>query len=172
MTIFTKGSIWGIWLGSKYTSQKQPPEVFCKKGVPINFAKITGKHLCQSLFFNEVGGVWPAALFKKRLWHRCFPVDFEKFLRTPFLKSTSGRLLLTSLFWKYLKKERFCNYNLTRSLPKLKILSLQKLLLKLLVAILEPSQTSKMELFVKILNGIKLLTIFTKKLHLRYLNGY
>ena len=33
--------------------QKQPPEVFCKKGVLRNFAKFTGKHLCQSLFFNN-----------------------------------------------------------------------------------------------------------------------
>ena len=30
------------------------PEVFCKKGVVRNFAKFTGKHLCQSLFFNKV----------------------------------------------------------------------------------------------------------------------
>ena len=33
------------------------PEVFCKKGVLRNFAKFTGKDLCQSLFFNEVAGV-------------------------------------------------------------------------------------------------------------------
>ena len=31
---------------------------------------------------------------KKRLWHRCFPVNFAKFLRTPFSQNTSGRLLL------------------------------------------------------------------------------
>ena len=31
-------------------------EVFCKKGVLKNFAKFTGKHLCQSLFFNKVAG--------------------------------------------------------------------------------------------------------------------
>ena len=30
--------------------------VFCKKGVLKNFAKFTGKHLCQSLFFNKVAG--------------------------------------------------------------------------------------------------------------------
>ena len=36
----------------------------------------------------------PATLLKKRLWHRCFPVNFVKFLRTPFLQNTSGRLLL------------------------------------------------------------------------------
>ena len=34
---------------------KQPTEVFCKKkGVPRNFAKFIGKHLCQCLFFNKV----------------------------------------------------------------------------------------------------------------------
>ena len=26
----------------------------------------------------------PATLLKKRLWHRCFPMNFGKFLRTPF----------------------------------------------------------------------------------------
>ena len=31
-----------------------------------------------------------STLFKKRLWHRCFPVNFTKFLRTPFLLNTSG----------------------------------------------------------------------------------
>ena len=29
------------------------------------------------------------SLFKKRLYHRCFPVIFVKFLRTPFLKNNS-----------------------------------------------------------------------------------
>ena len=58
------------------------PEVFCRKGVLSNFAKFTGKHLCQSLFFNKVAGLRPATLLTKRLWHRCFPVNFAKFLRT------------------------------------------------------------------------------------------
>ena len=31
---------------------------------------------------------------KKRLQHRCFAVNFAKFLRTPFLQNTSGRLHL------------------------------------------------------------------------------
>ena len=65
-----------------------------KKGVLRNFAKFTGKHLCQSLFFNKVAGLRPETLLKKRLWHKCFPVNFAKFLRTPFLQNTSGRLLV------------------------------------------------------------------------------
>ena len=65
-----------------------------KKGVLRNFTKFTGKHQCQSLFFNKVAGLRPATLLKKRLWHRCFPVNFVKFLRTPFLQNTSERRLL------------------------------------------------------------------------------
>ena len=44
------------------------PEEFCKKGVLRNFAKFTGKHLCESLF-DKVTGLRPATLLKKRLWH-------------------------------------------------------------------------------------------------------
>ena len=57
-------------------------EVFCKKGVLRNFAKFTGKHLCQSLFFNKVAGLRSTTLLKKGLWHKCFPVNFVKFLST------------------------------------------------------------------------------------------
>ena len=35
-----------------------------------------------------------ATLLKKRLWRRCFLVNFAKFVRTPFLQNTTGRLLL------------------------------------------------------------------------------
>ena len=44
--------------------------------------------------FNKVAGLRPPILLKKRLWHRCFSVNFVKYLRTPFLQNTSGRLLL------------------------------------------------------------------------------
>ena len=78
--------------------QKQPPEVFCKKGVLRSFTKFTGKHLCQSPFFNIVAGVRPATPFKKRLWHRYFPVNFMKFLRTSFYIEHLWWLLLNIHF--------------------------------------------------------------------------
>ena len=52
--------------------EEQPPEVFCKKGVIRHFAKLTGKHLSQSLLFNNVAGL-------------------AKFFRT-LLQITSGQL--------------------------------------------------------------------------------
>ena len=62
----------------KYKGQNRSSHQRCsmKKGALRNFANFTGKHLCQSL------------------WLRWFPVDFEKFFRTPFSQNTSGRLLL------------------------------------------------------------------------------
>ena len=58
--------------------------MFCKKGALRKFAKFAGKNLCQRLFFNKVAGPMSASLLKKGLWHRCFPVNFAKFLRTSF----------------------------------------------------------------------------------------
>ena len=46
------------------------------KGIVKIFSIFPGKHLCQ------------------RLWHRSFPVNFDKFLRISFLQNTSRWLLL------------------------------------------------------------------------------
>ena len=61
------------------------PEVFYKKDALKNFGKFAGKQLCQSLFFNNVDGMRPVTLLKKRFRHSCLTVSFAKFLRTPFL---------------------------------------------------------------------------------------
>ena len=61
-----------------------------KKGVLKNFTKLTGKHLCQNLFFNKVSGVslqhsgtgvflWILQKFYEHLFYRtppddCFPI--------------------------------------------------------------------------------------------------
>ena len=72
-----------------------------KKGVLKNFTKFTGKILCQSLFFNKIAGLIPAALLKKRLWHRCFSIHFVKLSRTSFSPNTSGRLLQNKHFFSF-----------------------------------------------------------------------
>ena len=69
------------------------PKVFCKKGVLKNFTKFTGNHLRQSLFLNKVVCLRPVTLLKKRLWRRCFPVNFVNFLfyRTPPVAASTKR---------------------------------------------------------------------------------
>ena len=92
---FWKIYVAGARLYSLGSIQKQPSEVFYEKGVLRNFTKFTGKRLFQSLIFNNVACMRPAALLKKRLWHMCFPVNFVKFLRTPFFTENIWWLLLS-----------------------------------------------------------------------------
>ena len=61
------------------------------------FTKLTRKHLCQTGYFNKV---CKPKTVKKRLRHKCFPLNVTKFVRTPFLQNTSGRLLLLLVFQK------------------------------------------------------------------------
>ena len=57
-----------------------------RKGVLRNSAKFSGKHLCQSLFFNKVT-FFKLTLLKKRVLCTCFPVNFAKCFRAPFLQN-------------------------------------------------------------------------------------
>ena len=79
---------------------------FCKNGVLF----LLGLHIIRSSHWrcsmkkgvlkisqnsqeNTCPGLRPATLLTKKIWHKCFLVNFEKCLRTPFLQNTSGRLL-------------------------------------------------------------------------------
>ena len=65
-------SIMSFFPRDSYPFRSSRPEVFCRKGVlkACNF-------------------------IKKRLWHRCFPVNFAKFLRTLFLTERLRWMLLS-----------------------------------------------------------------------------
>ena len=70
--------------------QKQPPKVFCKKGVLKKFTNFT-ENACAGVSFV---GFQACDFVKKRLRHGCFPLKFTKYLRTPILKNIYKRLLL------------------------------------------------------------------------------
>ena len=55
------------------------------------------KTCTRLFFFNKIAGLRPLTLLKKRLWQRSFPVNFAKFLRTPFWQNTSGRMFLSEM---------------------------------------------------------------------------
>ena len=55
-----------------------------KKGVLRNFRKFTGKHLCQSLFFNKVAGLRLATLLKKETLAQVFSCDFCEIYKNTF----------------------------------------------------------------------------------------
>ena len=74
------------------THSSSRPEVFCKKGVLRIFARFTGKHL-RDIFWGLQ--LWDSG---KRLWNRCLPVNFAKFLGTSFFLQLLWWLLLNPLF--------------------------------------------------------------------------
>ena len=49
------------------------------------------KTCVRTSYINTVAG-WPATLLKKRPRHKCFPVNFAKFLRTSFFIELLWRL--------------------------------------------------------------------------------
>ena len=58
--------------------------MFCEKDVPRNFAKFTGKHLCQSLFFNKVAVLRPVTLLKKETLVQGFSYEICEFSKNTF----------------------------------------------------------------------------------------
>ena len=92
--------------------QKQSPG-----GILRNFAKVTKKNTCAAASFLIKLQVSDCKSIKKRLWHRCFPVNFAKFLRTIILTEHLRWLLLKGRFDFQIKglqiereKERFKEY--------------------------------------------------------------
>ena len=55
----------GVITELRITDRSSHRRCSVRKGVLSNFAKFTGKHLCQSLFFNKVAVLKPANLLKK-----------------------------------------------------------------------------------------------------------
>ena len=73
-----------------------------KKGVLRNFAKFTGKHLCQSLFFNKVE---TCNFIKKETLAKVFLYKFCKIPKNTFF---TGHLWATASFQVYLLRKECC----------------------------------------------------------------
>ena len=68
-----------------FSLQKQPPEAFCKKSVPKNFANFTGKHLYWSLFLIQLKAQKACNFIKKETSVQVLSREFcEIFKNTSF----------------------------------------------------------------------------------------
>ena len=74
-----------IKLHKSYIGRSSHRRCSVGKGVLRNFTKFTGKHLCQSLYFNY---------FKIETLAQVFFCEFCEISKNTFLQNTSGRLLL------------------------------------------------------------------------------
>ena len=120
--------------------------MFCKKGVFRNFAKFTGKHQCQSLFFNKVA-------------------SGLQFPRTPFLNNTSGGCFCSGLLmWE------FFLWSL-RPLSRGEVYGDKKYYDRS-EAYSEPCRISTMKVFFENSWRLKVVNYFHWKIHLRYLTWF
>ena len=95
---------------SKMLDRSSRPDMFCKKGVDVlrNFTKFTGKHLCESLFFNKVAGLRPEAFnfIKNIILAQGFSCEFCEIskntfsYRTPPVVASSSTRFLEEFMWK------------------------------------------------------------------------
>ena len=78
-----------------------------RKGVLRNFAKLTGKHLCQSLFFLIKLQDWACNFTKKETLEHVFSCEFCEIFKNTFL---TERLWTTSSVSNYCEdlKRVFC----------------------------------------------------------------
>ena len=88
--------LWEIYLWNSR------PEVFCKKVILKNFAKFTGKHLCQSHFFNKVAGLRPV---KKETLALVFSCEFCEISRNTFSHTTPPMAASASVKWQFIAIE-------------------------------------------------------------------
>ena len=62
---------------------KQPPEVFSKKGVLRNFVKLTGKHPCESPFLIKLQ-TSALQLYLKKTLAQVLPCEFREISKNTF----------------------------------------------------------------------------------------
>ena len=73
-----------------HSLQNQPPELFCKKGVPKNLRNLTRKHLCWSLFQIKLQIIRPATLLERDSNTCVFLWNFANFSEHLFWKTSAN----------------------------------------------------------------------------------
>ena len=96
--------------------QKQPFQIFCKKGVLKNFARINGKTSMLKSLFNKVK---VDNFIKKVLQHMFFSFEFCKTFKNIFFKEhvrTIDYFCVGCIFWKYFFLDNYWHVSHYKSL--------------------------------------------------------
>ena len=83
------------------------------KKVFLEISQNLQENTCARVSFLIKLQAWPTTLLKKRLWQRCFPVNFVKFLRRPFFTEHLRWLLLKTLLRIFEQTNFFISIMLT-----------------------------------------------------------
>ena len=96
------------------------------KKVFLDISQGSQENTCARVSFLIKLQAWPATLLKKRLWHRCFPVNIVKSLRTSVCRSfhiSQYYIDSLSLFLSAVVKCIFCSLTELRIVQIIKIVS-------------------------------------------------
>ena len=74
-------------IGFRKEVQKKPPKLFYKKKMFFGISQYSQKDKCVGVSFNKIAVLKACNFIKKKLQHRCFPVNIAKFLRTAFYRT-------------------------------------------------------------------------------------
>ena len=88
--------------------------MFCKKGVLKNFAKSTGKSLCQKSLFELSCRLRPATILEKRLLVQVFSCEFCELFKNTFCYRT--RPAAASVFRNHLVSTNCTEQNIPEGL--------------------------------------------------------
>ena len=91
-----------VWQSPKH--DRSSNQRFSIRKLLIRFSNILRKTLVFESLFNEVAGLQACNFIKKKLQHRCFPVNIAKFLRIPILRNSWKQLFLTRLYGQKYKQ--------------------------------------------------------------------
>ena len=91
------------WIAGSF-SRSNRPKLFCNEAVLKTFRKMYRKTPVMESLFNKVAILQACNFMKKRVQHRCFPVNITKFLWTPVLQKNFSKFtekhLQCSFFYK------------------------------------------------------------------------
>ena len=98
----------------KHTKYKSCHRRCSAKKLFIEISQNSPENTCARARFIMKSQAEACNVIKKRLWHRCFSVNFANFLWTTFLQNTSGQLLLkiTKSFHFFLQIKKILQYQI------------------------------------------------------------
>ena len=91
-------SLAGLWVVRLICGWFRVLQLASVKKVFLKMSQNSQENTCARISFL-------ITLLKKRLWQRCFPVNFAKYLRTPFFIEHLWWLLLLLFYWNEVNKK-------------------------------------------------------------------
>ena len=116
--------LWFVVIGNEIYTDAVIPRCSTKQTF-LKILKNLLENTCAGVIFNKFASLKVCNFIKKRLYHRCFPVNFAKFLTTPFFTEP----LRTTASYQMVAKQlnRLRDSNKEGNMLELQILKMERM---------------------------------------------